>query len=113
MADPGSRDVKLGSADWLEPHESVIRAIRQDIGAQNMIVCMGYGSGYDDGNMGAMDVIENQSAILTYGPDLAKRYTNIVFAFTALETWSPGGANKLNDYLDRVQARRLPIFVAG
>jgi len=112
MSGPGNRDIKLGSADWLEPHESVIRAIRQDAGAQNIIVCMGYGQGYDDGNMGALDVPENQSAILTYGPDLEKRYSNIVFAFNTMETWSPGGSTKLNDYLDRVQAKRLPIFVA-
>jgi mannan endo-1,4-beta-mannosidase len=112
MAGPGNRDVKLGSADWLEPHETVINAIRHDAGAQNIIVCMGYGSGYDDGNMGALNVPENQSAILTYGPDLAKRYSNIVFAFDATESWSPGGLTKLDDYLDRVESRKLPVFVA-
>ncbi len=112
MAGPGNRDIKLGSANWMEPHEAVVRAIRQDAGAQNIIVCMGYGSGYDDGNMGALNVPENQSAILTYGPDLVKKYNNIVFAFDAMETWSPGGTTKLYDYLDRVQAKKLPIFVA-
>jgi mannan endo-1,4-beta-mannosidase len=112
MAGPGNRDIKLPQVDWLEPHEAVIRTIRKEVGAQNIIVCMGYGSGYDDGNMGAMNVPESQSAALMYGPDLTKRYSNIVFAFNAYETWSPGGSSKLNDYLDRLQAKKLPIFVA-
>ena len=29
-----------------------------------------------------------------------------------MESWNAGGAVKLNDYLDRVQAKRLPVFVA-
>lgn len=111
MASPGNRDVKLTSEDWLDSHERVIRAIREDAGAQNFIVCMGYGQGSDDGNVGALQAPDSQSAILTFGPDLEKRFSNIVFAFNAMEGWNAGGAIKLNNYLDRVQLRRLPVFV--
>ena len=44
MAGPGNRDNKLTSDDWLDVHERVIRAIRRDAGAQNIVVCEGYGS---------------------------------------------------------------------
>ena len=112
MADPGNRDERTNTDLWLDAHDTVIHTIRQDAAAPNMIVCCGNYKGCEDGNVGALSADPATSAILTYGPRLAKRYPNIAFDFSTLDGWDAGGAIKLNDYLDRAAAAQLPIFVA-
>lgn len=112
QAGPGDREQRVLSDQWVFTHETIIQTIRTEASAQNIIVCSGYGHGADDGNLGALFAPDSSSAVLSFGPDLVKKYKNIVFAFCAMESWNAGGIPKLNDYVDRVHARNLPIFVS-
>lgn len=113
MNEPGANtDVQ---PQWLTIHQAVIRALRDDVGARNMIVCDGHCWGTEDGSNGAGLVPDRRSAVLTYGPDVitfgGKTYPNIVFNFHVYAGWNIGGVTKFADYLDRVKAKGLCVFV--
>lgn len=91
-------------------HQSAIAAIR-DTGAQNIIVC-------DENDWATMGALRNlptiqtaDSAALTYGPSLRNTYGNIVFSPHVYHQFNTGGAGKLSDYFERVQAANLPVIV--
>lgn len=112
MSGPGKQEEKSASPYWKVLQAEVLRVIREDAGAQNIVVCDGQERGTEDGNNGALPVPEDRSAILAYGPELAKQYPNLVFAFNVYHGWDAGGVEKLGDYVERVQAKHLPLFVA-
>jgi mannan endo-1,4-beta-mannosidase len=111
MAGPGSREDRKVTEPWLETHEAVIHAIRNDASAPNIIVCEGRYRGSDAGNNGALPVAQPSSAILAYGPDLSRKYSNLLYGIHMDESWN-AGEQKLNDFVDRVQAEGLPVFVS-
>jgi hypothetical protein len=55
-----------------------------------------------------------QSAILSSGKDLLSfggaNYNNVIFSFHAYSEWSAGGAVKMADYIQRVQAEGLALM---
>ena len=121
------------SPRWLEVHEAVITAIRET-GNQNIVVADGsnFGQDRDCGEFVGPEpwrysykpkgnVPEEYSAILTYGPELASQFSNVAFSFHTYCIWTPTGdpsfdyeadsERAMNDYLDRVAAKDLAIFV--
>ncbi len=112
MSGPGSHDDKRAQQQWLTTHERVIKAIRQEAGAENIIVCEGSGKGSEDGSNGTYPVPDSYSAILGFGPNLSRRYANLLYSFHVNEEWRPGGEEKLSNYVDRVQAAGLALFVS-
>jgi mannan endo-1,4-beta-mannosidase len=111
MGGPGPREEKTGDR-WHETHETVIKAIRQEAGANNIIVCEGRNEGTEEIRSSTEPVPDAASAILTYGPELSRLYPNLLYAFHVDGSWSPGGTDKLNDFMERVHARSLPLFVS-
>lgn len=111
MSGPGSRDERKAAEPWRETHVRVIDAIRKDAAATNIIVCEGRYRGNDAIGNGALPVAEASSTILSIGPELSARTPNLLYAFHIDETWN-AGAPKLNDFLDRIQSRSLPVFVS-
>ncbi len=111
MSGPGAREDRKGAEPWRESHVRVLDAIRKEAAAPNIIVCEGRYRGNDSRSNGAFPVEDAASAILTYGPDLSARTPNLLFAFHIDETWNAGAA-KLNDFLDRIRTRGVPVFVS-
>jgi mannan endo-1,4-beta-mannosidase len=111
MSSPGSRDDRRGAEPWLTCHERIIQTIRHDAGADNVIVCEGRCQGADDGDSGAFAVDQWASAILTFGPDLARKTPNLLFGFHIDETWN-GGAARIEDFLNRARSSDLALFVS-
>ncbi len=111
MNEPGGKGE--ASPRWLEVHRAVIRAIRET-GAGNIIVCDGASWGQDTGGWSEKPVGESASAILSFGPKLAKgaggEFENIVFSFHTYDQWKYGDG-KIRDYLERIHARKMAVFI--
>jgi len=114
------------SPRWLEVHRAVVRAIRDEVGAKNVIVADGSNFGIerdcgpDNTYKPTGPVPEAYSAVLSYGEQLlafdGRSYPNIAFSFHPYCIWTPepeyaaDGEAAMNDYLDRVAAKGLAIF---
>ena len=112
QAGPGNRDERVIPVTYRFEHETILKTIRSEASAGNIVICEGYGNGDDDGNSGALPTKDNHSAILSLGVELTKAYSNLAFSFHCSETWNAGAEWKLNDMLDRTHARNLPVFVS-
>lgn len=103
-------------AAWDETHQAVVRAIRDEARAENIIVVEGASWGQDAGSRGAEPVRDPESALLSSFPrDVAefggRRYGNIVASIHIYEQWAEGDA-RLPDFLDRALAvNRMPILI--
>ncbi|KOP22822.1 hypothetical protein AMR41_29450 [Hapalosiphon sp. MRB220] len=115
---------------WVYMYQKFIKAIR-DAGCNNIIVCNGIAWGQEGSNWNADPVITSRSAILSRGrqllsfrdPDNSNTpivdYKNILFGFHMYEQWGndangftqEGYNNKFRDYVDRVHALDLSLFV--
>jgi len=111
MGSPGSREDRSGADPWRTTHVAVIDAIRSAGATSNIIVCEGRYRGSDTNGNGALPVNDSSSAILTYGPGLVRKYSNLIFSFHTDEAWN-GGTLKLENYLDRTQEANLAVFVS-
>ncbi|ANE48408.1 hypothetical protein SY83_21390 [Paenibacillus swuensis] len=110
MNEPGNL-----SPQFLTTHEKVIKAIREEAGANNMIVVDGAQFASETKqNFG--EIVESQSAVLTYGEQLAS-YGNVTFALHMYDSWESGGAvlpngkKRLQDYIDKVHAKGLSFHI--
>lgn len=100
-----------GSADpiWLDWTSYLAGRIRAT-GAQNPIVVDGSNNGQDvqydtlNGKLGRPD----SSAIISFGPELLRRHTNIIFSLHVWELWGRGtdaqNTARFDDYIGRVHA---------
>lgn len=111
MNEPGGQGE--ASPKWLEVHRAVIAAIRE-VSARNIIVCDGASWGQDTGGWSEEPIVESRSAILSFGPQLAKdaggEFENIVFSFHTYDQWKYGDV-RMRDYIQRVQAGKMAIFI--
>jgi hypothetical protein len=98
-------------------HRTVIRAIRNQAGADNVIVADGTNFGQDQAWDDYDNLVPKHSAILTYGRALlrfgGKTYGNIVFDVHLYGEWTSRGAvpDRLDKYVAAVRAARLPLIV--
>ncbi len=109
---PGTCDL---NPQWLDMNTTVVRAIRQDAGASNIIIANAMVWGTDDGCSDAALVPKEHSAILSYGPTLLQRMppgiANLVFGFHVTSKWELGGIAKMGDFVDRARALGLALIV--
>jgi mannan endo-1,4-beta-mannosidase len=101
------------SSQWLEVHRAVIKAIRAT-GAKNIIVCDGASCGQDTGVWDDRPVKEKNSAILSFGPHLARdaggEFDNILFSLHTYDQWRFGD-QKLQNYIERVHKKKLALMI--
>lgn len=109
MNEPGDC-TPIAQTSWYAVHREVIQAIR-NTGANNVVVCDGNTWGTEDGCSGADTVSTRMSAVLTYGRQLTTEFANVVFSYHIYCGWNAGGVAKMGNYLDRVRAKNLAIFV--
>jgi hypothetical protein len=115
MNEPGSnQQTAPDRARWDAVHQTVIRAIRDDAGANNIIVVEGTSYGQDAGSYDSGLVNTAWSALLQYTNDVinfnGKTYSNIAFSFHVYEQWN-GGDARMADYLDRLAAKNIPVII--
>lgn len=99
-------------------HQEVIKVIRDEVGAQNMIVATGSQCGMEAGSWSDDPIWEPNSAFLTYGDDLinfnGKTYGNIAFDLHMYDQWAFDMQtldNKLRDFLTKLQARGYAVLI--
>lgn len=111
MNEPG--DNPTDQPRLLAVYQALIKVIRDDVGAQNPIVCDGGCWGQDIGDWGSLFPQDSKSFILTNGTNCVtfggKTYANIVMAFHAYDQWNQGDA-KMKTFFDKVQAKKLCLF---
>ncbi len=99
---------------WLAVHRAVVRVIRDEVGAPNLLVAEGSAWGQDAGTWGEGPVPTSRSAILSLASRLqefgGKRYDDIAFSIHVYDQWVAGPA-KLRDYVRRVHAQGLALVV--
>ncbi len=109
--EPGGRK-SIDSAQWINMHGQVIKGIRDDAGANNIIIVEGAYGGQDVGNADASSVTD--SAILQYGKDVVhfggRSFQNIVFSIHTYDLWNAGDA-KLAMYFDKVAELGFPMII--
>lgn len=113
MNEPGGRN-SIDVDNWLNVHRSVIRAIRETAGNNNIIIVEGAHGGQDAGNWESGPVPEENSAILQYADEVrsfdGQTYGNIVFSIHPYDQWNSGDA-RMADFFDRVLAQDLALIV--
>lgn len=104
--------------EWISTHQQLIKTIRTDAKANNIIVVDGTQCGQDAGIWGTESIPEQNSAILSHGKELkqfdGKVFPNIVFSLHMYDQWGYQGQkmdSKLSDYLDRVHAKGHAILI--
>ncbi|MBI1280684.1 MAG: cellulase family glycosylhydrolase [Anaerolineaceae bacterium] len=108
--EPGGRK-SLDSNLWINMHGQVIKGIRDDAGANNIVIVEGAYGGQDTAS-DAPTVTD--SAILQYGKDVVhfggRSFQNIVFSIHTYDLWNQGDA-KLADYFDKVAELGFPMII--
>ncbi|MDX2100528.1 MAG: cellulase family glycosylhydrolase [Leptolyngbyaceae cyanobacterium bins.59] len=103
----------LNPTRWLKMHQEVIKVIRDEVGANNIIVADGTTWGQDTGLSRQNNVSDQQSAILGYGQQLqnfnGKTYSNIIFGVHVYQEWNYGDA-KMENFVDRARAKGLALI---
>jgi len=87
MNEPGSDNSKESAESWLNIHGEIIEAIR-NTGAENIIVMDEHGWGQGSGYYGGKNSYD--SAIIRMGPELDKKYDNLVFSLHVYDAWRDG-----------------------
>lgn len=112
--EPGGMDSSANIDRWVTMHQAVIEVIRDEVGADNLIVVDGHYWGQDLGEWDDSGVNPEKSAIISRGHELkqfnGKTYENIVFSVHFYDQWRFGAA-KMNDYFDRVEQAGHSIIV--
>ena len=103
---------------YRDMHQEVIEVIRDEVGAENMVVCTGSVCGQEDGTWTNNPIPQGNSAFLTYGNDLInfndKTYDNIAFDLHMYDQWAIDSSYldvKLRDFLDRMKANDFAMLI--
>ena len=105
MNEPGDGNSKESADKWLKIHGEVIEAIRT-AGADNIIVLDEHGWGQGSGYYGGKTSYD--SAIIRMGPELNKKYDNLVFSLHVYDSWRDGKSRFDNYFKD---AKELGLCV--
>jgi len=100
---------------WLPIHERLIRAVRSE-GAHNIVVVDGTNWGQEVGGLDLGVVQAENSAILRWGPALAKEFGDVVFSLHVYDEWGVPRNDaardaRLADFIDRVHAEGLALVL--
>lgn len=114
MNEPGGHESSANIDKWLKVHQEVIQVIRDEVGADNMIVIDGHYWGQDVGEWNSKSVSSEKSAILGPSQKLinfnGKPYDNLVFSVHFYDQWK-FSQTKMADYLDRAAAKNIPLII--
>ncbi|MDM9382416.1 cellulase family glycosylhydrolase [Chlorogloeopsis sp. ULAP01] len=115
MNEPGDNTYDAEDrSKWLGVNQAVIKAIRDDAGAKNVIVVDGIAWGQEGNTWNASFVPTENSAILSDAANIlnfdGKGYKNIVFSIHIWDLWNFGDA-KLANYVDRVLSQNVPLII--
>jgi Cellulase (glycosyl hydrolase family 5) len=119
MNEPGENaNYGVGAVDprWLSWNSYLAGRIR-GAGAQNPIVIDGSNNGQDIqyNTEGGQLARTDASAILTYGPEIMKQYSNVIFSLHVYDVWGKGtdaqNDARLVDYVSRVRATGAALIV--
>ncbi len=100
---------------WQSYHQDLIKMIRDEQQANNIILVEGTSWGQDGGDWNLnTNINPAKSAIISRGQNLInfnnKTYSNIVFSMHIYEMWN-GSESRLLDYFAQVKAKNLPLIV--
>ncbi len=99
------------SRDWVALNEPVIQAIR-GTGAQNIVVVNASHFGQDRWSVNANPIIESESSILQFGPELNAKYPNLVYDNHFYSRWAYGTSDETaRDYFRRLAQKGLAVLV--
>ncbi|MDT8717367.1 Ig-like domain-containing protein [Clostridium sp. 19966] len=109
MNEPGSSTQPLNDS-WDTVNKTLIQSIRS-AGADNIVVCDGWN--YASEGLGDSDVTipDNKSAFLTYGQDVLNSDPNKNTIFALHNYLAMNVKNKLEDFINRVEAKGLYMFL--
>ncbi len=99
---------------WVTLHREIIKVIRNEVGADNIIIADGHYWGQDVGEWNSNPVSDSKSVILSSADKLryfdGKTYNNIVFSIHVYDQWvfSEG---KMSNFFDRALAKNIPLIV--
>ncbi|UYZ62046.1 cellulase family glycosylhydrolase [Hymenobacter weizhouensis] len=111
MNEPGAE--KPVPVRYRDIHRDVTQAIR-DQGASNVIIVDGTQWGQEAHTWDDKPIPADHSGVLTYGPAIVSGFSNVAFNFHLYDQWVNNytpKTTKYNDYVDRVRALNLSIFV--
>lgn len=115
FAEPGS--LGAPSSQWITSHQAVIQTIRNEAGSQNIILCSGGANGQDLGAVGLDNLINSNSAILTYGHELkafnGNSYRNVVYGLVISDQWVQNTATKLSSFISLCEQQNKPLFITS
>jgi hypothetical protein len=110
MNEPGGRKF-LDSNQWVNMHGQVIKAIRDDAGADNLIIVEGAYGGQD---ISTPDQNIVDSSILQFGKNVVhfggRSFANIVFSIHTYDLWNSGDT-KLESYLDQIAEQGYAMII--
>ena len=111
--EPGSE--RPAKRRWLDMHARLLGAIREE-GADNMVVVDGTRWGQESGDENAPTVATEDSAILTWGPELKGSDDAVAFSFHVYNGWGhlPDDASRdarLADFIDRIHRAGLAVLI--
>lgn len=107
---------KSDKNNWLTMHQTLIKTIRDDAQANNIILVEGWWYGQDSGAYDSTSMVsEDKSAILSLHKNILnfnnKAYSNIGFSMHTYDQWRLNAESKLADYIDKIIAKNLVLVV--
>ena len=104
MNEPGSEGSQSSAELWYNIHSEIIDAIR-GAGAPNIIVLDDHNWGQAGGYYASYD-----SAVIKMGPELNKKYENLVYSLHIYDAWRDG-ETRLNRYLSDAHDLKLCVII--
>jgi mannan endo-1,4-beta-mannosidase len=114
LNEPGSD--RPANRRWLDIHRRLLSSVRE-AGAENLVVVDGTVWGQESGENGHLRVAEEDSAILTFGPELKGEDDAVAFSFHVYDGWGWQAFSdaerdaRMADYIDRVHAKGLALVI--
>ncbi|NEP02434.1 MAG: cellulase family glycosylhydrolase [Symploca sp. SIO2E9] len=111
--EPGGSNSTSSTDKWVNQYQEIIK-VRDEVGANNIVVADAHFWGQDAGDWNSSPVKESNSSILSHGDELlkfdGKERENVVFSVHLYDQWRFGDA-RMADYFDRVQDKDYALIV--
>ena len=107
MNEPGSSASQTSASLWYQIHDEIIGLIRE-AGAENIIVLDEHAWGQGGGYYGGATSFD--SAVITMGPALNDKYSNLVFSLHVYDAWVDG-ISRFDRYFHDASERGLCIIL--
>ena len=105
--EPGASADRQSAELWFALHDEIIGAIR-DTGAENIIVADEHSWGQGGGYFGGENSYD--SAVIRMGPELNRKYGNLVYSLHVYDAWADGG-DRFERYFQDAKKRGLCVII--